>query len=104
MNIISCGNLDMSAITSCLQPSSLRRFFTISQSSQIQIFVEDCWQTALAYSVSLDSPISSLNAAIEEAEGKLVGKHYPLTKMSLHNPVTSSTAMSRVSGPTARRH
>ena len=94
----------MLAITSLLQPSSLRRFFTFSQSSEIQIFVEDYWQTALAYSVSLDSPISSLKAAIEEEEGKLVGKHYTLTKMSLHNPVTSSTAMSQISGRRTRGH
>jgi len=41
----------------------------------IQIFVEDDCKVSLAYNVSLDSPVSSLKAAIEESEGKPVGKH-----------------------------
>ena len=89
----------MSAMTSLLQSYSLRRFFTFFQSSEIRIFVEDHQDIALAYNVSLDSPISSLKAAIEEAEGRPVGKHYAPTKMSLHNPMTSSTATSQISGP-----
>ena len=77
----------MQAIASSLQPSPT-----------IQVFVEDFSCITLAYDVSLDSPINSLKAAIEEAEGIPVGKHYPSTKMSLpvHNPVTSSTAMSQI--------
>ena len=64
----------------------------------IQIFVEDVWHITLAYDVSVYSPISSLKAVIEEAEGKPIGTHYqcPLTKMSLHDPVNSSTAMSQI--------
>ena len=40
----------------------------------VRIFVGDIWFFTLAYDVSLDSPISSLKAAIEEAEGRPVGK------------------------------
>ncbi|KAI0279379.1 polyubiquitin, partial [Russula aff. rugulosa BPL654] len=40
------------------------------------IFVEDFWHIALAYDVSLDSPISSLKAAIQEAEGIPVAWQY----------------------------
>jgi hypothetical protein len=70
----------------------------------IQIFVEDYSFVSLSYDVSLDSPIRTLKTAIEKGEGIPVGKHFPITTMSVHNTVTSSTATSQISGPRTRGH